>query len=60
MKYLRELVTYGESNKIDYVSVGVIKGILDAPNEQTLEKWKNMFADTKVRNSFYKKINTHL
>lgn len=49
VQYLRDMIAYGEANKIEYVSLKVVRGILDAPNDQVLDKWKSMFVESRVR-----------
>uniref|UniRef100_A0A914W862 Kinesin-like protein 6 n=1 Tax=Plectus sambesii TaxID=2011161 RepID=A0A914W862_9BILA len=43
LQYMREICTVGEARGMDTVPLSYIKGILDAPGVDTLDKWAKMF-----------------
>lgn len=43
LAYLREMVKNGEQRGLEAVSIKCIKGILDAPTNETLQKWMHSF-----------------
>lgn len=43
LAHLREIVKYGEQRGLEVVSIKYIKGILDAPTNEKLDKWLKSF-----------------